>query len=171
MEGTLKQSEFAADIFHVLQGDASPEYMDSEKFYARTYITEGMRLLLISVMQRLTGKSGDPVIQLQTNFGGGKTHTLLAVYHLATRKISTDKLESIPTILDEAGVTSLPQARVAVIDGNKLSPNQPVERGALRFCTLWGDWAYQLWERKVMTWWQIATKQAPLQARKSWSNC
>ncbi|MBR6058788.1 MAG: ATP-binding protein [Victivallales bacterium] len=144
LEGTLKQSEFAADIFHVLQGDASSEYMDAEKFYARTYITEGMRLLLISVMQRLTGKAGDPVIQLQTNFGGGKTHTLLAVYHLATRKVSTDKLEGIPAILDEAGVTSLPQARVAVIDGNKLSPNQPVERGALRICTLWGDLAYQL---------------------------
>ena len=103
-----------------------------------------MRLLLISVVQRLTGKAGDPVIQLQTNFGGGKTHTLLAVYHLATRKVPTDRLEGIPAILDEAGVNSLPQARVAVIDGNKLSPNQPVERGALRICTLWGDLAYQL---------------------------
>lgn len=144
LEGKLKQSEFAADIFHVLQGDAAPEYMDAEKFYARTYITEGMRLLLISVMQRLTGKAGDPVIQLQTNFGGGKTHTLLAVYHLATRKVPIDRLEGIPKILDEAGVTSLPQAQIAVIDGNKLSPNQPAERGALRICTLWGDLAYQL---------------------------
>lgn len=144
LEGTLKQSEFAADIFHVLQGDASPEYQDAEKFYARTYITEGMRLLLISVAQRLTGKAGDPVIQLQTNFGGGKTHTLLAVYHLATRKVSTDKLAGIPSLLDEAGVTSLPQANVAVIDGNNLSPNQPVVRGSLAINTLWGQLAWQL---------------------------
>lgn len=144
LEGTLKQSEFAADIFHVLQGDASPEYQDAEKFYARTYITEGMRLLLISVAQRLNGKAGDPVIQLQTNFGGGKTHTLLAVYHLATRKVPTDRLAGIPTLLDEAGVTSLPQATVAVIDGNNLSPNQPVVRGALSINTIWGQLAYQL---------------------------
>ncbi|MBQ6473657.1 MAG: ATP-binding protein [Victivallales bacterium] len=144
LEGTLKQSEFAADIFHVLQGDASPEYMDAEKFYARTYITEGMRLLLISVAQRLTGKAGDPVIQLQTNFGGGKTHTLLAVYHLATHKVSTDRLAGIPSLLDEAGVTTLPQAKVAVIDGNNLSPNQPVVRGALTINTIWGQLAYQL---------------------------
>jgi predicted AAA+ superfamily ATPase len=52
-------------------------------FFQRTFITEGMRLLLDSVVKRLSGKGGDPVIQLQTAFGGGKTHTMLAVYHLA----------------------------------------------------------------------------------------
>ena len=144
LEGTLMQADFAADLFNVLQGNASPEYMDAEKFYARTYITEGMRLLLISVVQRLTGKAGDPVIQLQTNFGGGKTHTLLAVYHLATRKVSTDKLTGIPSLLDETGVTSLPQARVALFDGNGVSANQPLERGSLKIRTVWGNLAYQL---------------------------
>jgi hypothetical protein len=64
-------------------GTAEPEYQDAEKFFARTFITEGMRLLLQSVAERLCGRGGDPVIQLQTAFGGGKTHTLLAVYHLA----------------------------------------------------------------------------------------
>ena len=71
LEGTFQQSEFAADISQVVQGNASPEYQDAEKFFARTYITEGMRLLLISVARRLAGQAGDPVIQLQTNFGGG----------------------------------------------------------------------------------------------------
>lgn len=144
LEGTFKQSEFAADISQVAQGIAVPEYQDAEKFYARTYITEGMRLLLISVAQRLAGKAGDPVIQLQTNFGGGKTHTLLAVYHLASRKVSTDKLQGIPTLLDEAGITNLPTAKIAVIDGTNLSPNQPMERGALKIKTIWGQIAYQL---------------------------
>ena len=144
LEGTFKQSEFAADISQVAQGIATPEYQDAEKFYARTYITEGMRLLLISVAQRLAGKAGDPVIQLQTNFGGGKTHTLLAVYHLASRKVSTDKLPGIPSLLDEAGITHLPTARIAVIDGTNLSPNQPMERGALKIKTIWGQIAYQL---------------------------
>ena len=83
--GTFKQSEFAADITQVATGTAPEEYQDAEKFFSRTYITEGMRLLLISVAQRLSGNGGDPVIQLQTAFGGGKTHTMLAVYHLASR--------------------------------------------------------------------------------------
>ena len=144
LEGTFKQSEFAADISQVAQGTASPEYQDAEMFFARTYITEGMRLLLISVAQRLAGKAGDPVIQLQTNFGGGKTHTLLAVYHLAKSLVSTDKMQGIPPLLDEAGITSLPSARVAVIDGINLSPNQPMERGALKIKTIWGQLAYQL---------------------------
>ena len=72
LEGTFKQSEFAADISLVASGKAPAEYQDAEKFFARTFITEGMRLLLASVVQRLTGQGGDPVIQLQTAFGGGK---------------------------------------------------------------------------------------------------
>ena len=71
LEGSFKQSEFAADITQVHNGTATAEYQDAEKFFSRTYITEGMRLLLISVAQRLAGQGGDPVIQLQTAFGGG----------------------------------------------------------------------------------------------------
>ena len=77
LEGTFLQSEFAADITAVHTGKATPEYQDASAFFQRTFITEGMRLLLISVAQRLNGKGGDPVIQLQTAFGGGKTHTML----------------------------------------------------------------------------------------------
>lgn len=77
LEGSFKQSEFAADISRVAAGTASDEYQDAEKFFARTFITEGMRQLLVSVVQRLTGHGGDSVIQLQTAFGGGKTHTML----------------------------------------------------------------------------------------------
>lgn len=144
LEGTFQQSEFAADISQVVQGNASPEYQDAEKFFARTYITEGMRLLLISVARRLAGQAGDPVIQLQTNFGGGKTHSLLAVYHLAKRSVPADRLQGIPALLDEAGITTLPTANIAVIDGINLSPNQPSERGALKIRTIWGQIAYQL---------------------------
>lgn len=74
------------DISLVASGKAPEEYQDAEKFFARTFITEGMRLLLTSVVQRLSGQGGDPVIQLQTAFGGGKTHTMLTVFHLASRK-------------------------------------------------------------------------------------
>ena len=144
LEGTFKQSEFAADITQVANGTAPAEYQDAEMFFSRTYITEGMRLLLISVAQRLAGLGGDPVIQLQTAFGGGKTHTLLAVYHLSSRKVSTEKLMGIPPVLDEAGIQSLPSAQVAVIDGIKLSPSQPRKYGNITANTLWGELAWQL---------------------------
>ena len=144
LEGTFKQSEFAADISQVASRTATDEYQDPEKFFSRTFITEGMRLLLISVAQRLAGQGGDPVIQLQTAFGGGKTHTMLAVFHIANRKVSTDKLAGIPTILDEAGISQLPHAKVAVLDGIKLSPSQPLDHDGLTVNTLWGELAQQL---------------------------
>ncbi len=144
LEGSFKQSEFAADISQVASGSAPPEYQDAAKFFSRTFITEGMRLLLISVAQRLAGLGGDPVIQLQTAFGGGKTHTMLAVMHLALRQASTDKLEGIPPILDEAGIHDMPSAKVAVIDGIQLSPSQPQKHGAITANTLWGELAWQL---------------------------
>lgn len=144
LEGTFKQSEFAADISQVASGAATEEYQDAEKFFSRTFITEGMRLLLMSVAQRLAGQGGDPVIQLQTAFGGGKTHTMLAVLHLASRQVSTDKLEGIPPLLDEAGIHDLPSAKVAVIDGIKLSPSQPQQHGSVAANTLWGELAWQL---------------------------
>ena len=144
LEGTFKQSEFAADISQVASGTATPEYQDAAMFFSRTFITEGMRLLLISVAQRLAGVGGDPVIQLQTAFGGGKTHTMLAVFHIASRKVAADKLLGIPPILDQAGIQELPFANVAVIDGIKISPSQPSKRGKLSINTLWGDLAYQL---------------------------
>ena len=144
LEGAFKQSEFAADISQAASGAAPAEYQDAEMFFHRTFITEGMRLLLISVARRLTGAGGDPVIQLQTAFGGGKTHTMLAVMHLAQRKTSTDRLRGIPPILDEAGVHDLPAARVAVLDGIKLSPSNPQKHGPIEAKTLWGELAWQL---------------------------
>ncbi len=144
LEGTFQQSEFAADISAVKNGKASREYQDATAFYERTFITEGMRLLLLSVAKRLNGQGGDPVIQLQTAFGGGKTHTMLAVYHLATRTAPLRDLAGVPAILDEAGLLDVPKARVAVIDGTQFSPGQPWKHGDQRIHTLWGELAWQL---------------------------
>ena len=71
LKGTFQQSEFAADLTAVWTGRATPEYGDAKAFYERTFITEGMGKLLTQVAQRLNGKGGEPVIQLQTSFGGG----------------------------------------------------------------------------------------------------
>jgi len=110
LKGTFQQSEFAADISQVQQGKTPPEYQDARQFFARTFITEGMALLLDKVIRRLAGLGGDPVIQLQTAFGGGKTHTLIAVRHLAQAEHATAELAGVPTLLDTVGVTALPRA-------------------------------------------------------------
>src|SRR5262249_39051925 len=87
---------------------------------------------------------GEPVIQLQTAFGGGKTHTMLAVYHLATRKGPLSDLAGIPALIDRAGLMDVPRSRVAVLDGHALAPGQPSKHGKHVVNTLWGELAWQL---------------------------
>lgn len=144
LEGTFKQSEFAADLTAVRIGQASPEYQEAPAFFERTFITEGMELLLGQVIERLSGKGGEPVIQLQTAFGGGKTHTMLAVYHLATRKAQLTELSGIPSLMDKIGALEIPRANVAVLDGNNHAPAQPWMKGTRAIRTLWGELAWQL---------------------------
>lgn len=144
LNGTFQQSEFAADLTAVRTGKATPEYGDAKAFYERTYITEGMGRLLTQVSQRLNAKGGEPVIQLQTAFGGGKTHTLLAVYHLASRKCPLGDLVGIPALLDRAGLMDVPQAQIAVLDGTAHAPGQPWKQGRQTIHTLWGEMAWQL---------------------------
>jgi predicted AAA+ superfamily ATPase len=144
LKGTFLQSEFAADITAVHTGKATKEYQDAPSFFERTYITEGMRLLLTQVAQRLAGKGGEPVIQLQTAFGGGKTHTMLAVLHLATRNCSLSDLPGIPSLVERAGLMDVPKANVAVLDGTAHAPGQPWKQGKITIRTLWGELAWQL---------------------------
>lgn len=148
LKGTFQQAEFAADISAVHNGKATTEYQDAAAFFERTYITEGMRLLLTQVAQRLSGQGGEPVIQLQTAFGGGKTHTMLAVFHLARQGLTSD--DGNPSAVGLALASILPTAislhssRVAVIDGTARGPGQPWKRGRTLINTLWGELAWQL---------------------------
>lgn len=142
LEGTFQESEFAADLTKVVRGIAIPEYQDAEQFFARTYLTEGMRLLLSSVLRRLNGKGGDPVVQLQTAFGGGKTHSLMAIWHLCSGKVF--KNQDITALLDAAGLSEPVPARMVVLDGNALAPSQPVKHEGCEANTLWGELAWQL---------------------------
>ncbi|GER93796.1 DUF499 domain-containing protein [hot springs metagenome] len=83
LEGRLTMDVFAADLYEVSQGRGPDEYRDADIFFRKTYLTEGLKNLLNIVEKRLNGKGGDPVIQIQTPFGGGKTHALIAMYHKA----------------------------------------------------------------------------------------
>lgn len=144
LEGTFLQSEFAADITAVRDGKAMPEYQDAARFFERTFITEGMRLLLVQVAQRINGRGGEPVIQLQTAFGGGKTHTMLAVFHLTTRNCALSDLAGVPALVEQAGLMDVPKARVAVLDGTAHAPGQPWKHGKQTIRTLWGELGWQL---------------------------
>ena len=83
LEGRLTMDVFAADLWEVFNNRGPDEYKDAETFFKKTFMTKGLNNLLKEVQKRLKGKGGDAVIQLQTPFGGGKTHALIALYHKA----------------------------------------------------------------------------------------
>ena len=147
--GRYQQAEFAADLGQVHQGEGSEEYRDPVEFFRRTFLTESLKRLLAGGIQRLAGKGGDPVVQLQTNFGGGKTHSILALYHLFSG-ISARELAGMEEVLAEAGVEVPPEVRRMVLVGTRISPGNPVTKEdgtAVR--TLWGELAWQLGGRKA----------------------
>ena len=145
--GRYTQAEFAADLAQVLSGNAELEYQDPVEFFERTYLTEGMTQLLTASVERLTGRGGEPVVQLKTAFGGGKTHTMLALYHLVAGKQTAETLQGVPEILKAARADGLPQASVAVLVGTALDPSKPHKTKRVRgksICTLWGEMAAQI---------------------------
>ncbi len=83
LEGKLTMDVFAADLWEVFRGRAQEEYQDPAVFFRKTYITAGLKNLLNIAEKRLKGRGGDPIIQIHTPFGGGKTHSLIALYHKA----------------------------------------------------------------------------------------
>lgn len=125
--GRYQQAEFAADLGQVHRGGGSNEYRDPVQLYRRTHITEGLHRLLVNALRRLAGEGGNPVVELQTNFGGGKTHSMLALYHLFSADRASD-LVGIEPVLAEAAVEQVPRARIAVLVGTALSPGQTHEK-------------------------------------------
>lgn len=148
-QGRYKNAEFAADLAQVARGEGAYEYRDPVEFFARTYITEGMAGLLEQSLRRICGKDGEPVIQLKTAFGGGKTHSMLALYHMLRGRVSLDKIPNVKPILQRAGVATLPKANVAVLVGTALDPTKskrPNNMPGITINTLWGEMAAQLAE-------------------------
>lgn len=142
--GTYQQAEFAADLNQVHQGLGSDEYRHPRAFFERTFLTEGLRQLLTNALLRLTKGGGDPVVKLETNFGGGKTHSMLALYHLCSGAQPTD-LPGIEPVLQGARVTTLPPVQRVVLVGTALSPaRQQHKPDGTVVHTLWGELAWQL---------------------------
>ncbi|MDR2713099.1 MAG: DUF499 domain-containing protein [Clostridiales bacterium] len=146
-QGRYKNAEFAADLAQVARGEGAYEYRDPVEFFARTFVTEGMTGLLEQSLRRVCGKDGEPVIQLKTAFGGGKTHSMLALYHMMRGNVSLDKISNIKPVLEQAGVTALPKANVAVLVGTAIDPTKarrPNHMPGITIHTLWGEMTAQL---------------------------
>jgi len=147
--GQYQQAEFAADLWQVHIGEGTDEYRNPIEFFRRTYLTESLKQLLVGSVKRISGKGGDPVVQLQTNFGGGKTHSMLALYHLFSGTRLGD-LAGADGVLQEAGTAKLPGVKRVVLVGNKISPGNPVKKSdGTVVRTLWGELAWQLGGRKA----------------------
>lgn len=142
--GEFQQAEFAADLAKVHSGSAPAEYRDPRQFFSRTYLTEGLSTLLVGAAKRLTGSGGDPVVELQTNFGGGKTHSMLALYHMAGPTPVQD-LSGLDQLLDQHGLTVPKGINRAVLVGTSRGPQDVLNAdGGRRIRTTWGELAWQL---------------------------
>lgn len=136
---SFNPNEFAIHLEQVVSGSAPEDYRDPVQFFARTSFTRALREHAGMVLRRLAGETANtsPVMTLVTQFGGGKTHTLTALYHLATAGKKVGELDGVAGLLKEAGLSETPQAKVAVFVGNAWDPREGVE-------TPWIDLARQL---------------------------
>jgi predicted AAA+ superfamily ATPase len=142
-EGNLRGAEFAADLYYVSLGSASAEYLDPVEFFRRTYLTEGLRDLLSWTARRVSGdRNAPPVVNLQTNFGGGKTHSMLALWHLMSGTPLTSYPDELQRLL--SGVALPPTRRVALV-GNHIQAGKGADKpDGTHVNTLWGELAWQL---------------------------
>lgn len=142
--GRYQQAEFAADLWQVYQNEGSDEYKHPTEFFRRTFITEGLKGLLKSCLGRLSGSGGDPVVELQTNFGGGKTHSMLALWHLLSGTKASE-LPGVEELVKEFNLVIPAGVKRAVFVGTKVSPGQPHKKpDGTVVRTMWGEIAWQL---------------------------
>ncbi len=135
--------DFAADLYSIMEGKASVEYMDPEIFFRRTHLTKGLENVVKDVILVLSGKTEKGrVIHIQTPMGGGKTHTLVYLYHLFKSGRKFSHYPEIKRILGTTGLESMPDVNMAVFVGT--APN------VLSGRTPWGEIAYQLGEYELM---------------------
>ena len=142
-QGRLTESDFAADLAQVVRGDAPEEYRDPVRFFANTHPTRGLKNLLWNVCRRLSGAGGEAasIFRLDTNYGGGKTHALIALNHAAGGMPGVSNAEEFI----EAGLLPKAPVRVAAFDGENADPANGRSLGnGLRAFTPWGEIAYAL---------------------------
>ncbi len=144
-DGRIDESLFAASLEGAVRGTAPDEYSKADIFFRKTYLTEGLRSLLTKLLQHVAGTtSANPVATLQTSFGGGKTHTELAIYHLLEHPDESLQVEQVRELVEAAGLSRPPTCRVIVMSGVDINPLGRKTGEGLHIRTLWGEMAYQL---------------------------
>ncbi len=140
---SFNPDEFAIALEQVVAGTAPDDYKKPDQFFMRTCFTRALRDHAGMVLRRLSGKTDNtaPVLTLITQFGGGKTHTLATLYHLATSGAAASKYSGVPELMRETGISEVPKARVAVFVGNAWDPREGRENP-------WIDMAQQLAGKK-----------------------
>ena len=136
---SFSPDEFAIALEQVIADTAPVDYREPAQFFSRTCFTRALKEHVGMVLRRLSGKTENtaPVLTLITQFGGGKTHTLTSLYHLAKAGVGASELPGVADLLKEAGITEVPSARVGVFAGNAWDPAEGRE-------TPWIDLARQL---------------------------
>jgi predicted AAA+ superfamily ATPase len=145
--GNFSASEFAADLYFVSRGEGSREYVDPVEFFRRTYLTEGLKDLLSRATRRTGGDvNASPVVNLQTNFGGGKTHSMLALWHLLSGGQLSEYPQEMQELLAGHDVGGLGQitARAALVGNHIAAGKGSVKPDGTHVRTLWGELAWQL---------------------------
>ena len=143
LEGTITEADFAADLAQVITGEGNAEYLDPSRFFANTYPTRGLKNLLENVCQRLSGSGGEvaSIFRLDTSYGGGKTHGLIALCHAARG------MDGVADIAEFVDPDILPRShvRVAAFDGENADPanGRKMKEGLLAY-TPWGEIAFAL---------------------------
>jgi predicted AAA+ superfamily ATPase len=136
---SFNPDEFAIALEQVVTGNAPPDYRDPKQFFDRTVFTRALNEHLGLVLRRLAGQTQNtaPVLSLITQFGGGKTHTLTALYHLIEHSDASSRHTDVQRLLSSAGLSKIPNSRVGVFVGNAWDPAEGRE-------TPWIDLARQL---------------------------
>lgn len=143
--GELPESVFAIDLGAVINGNAPSVYQNPVDFFDKTHVTQVLESLLQTVIENVGGQpTGNRIQRLQTGFGGGKTHILLAIYHLLNSSDQVENIDKIRPIIEASNLDSVPEAEVAVIVGTDLDTSGGRTVDDLHIRTPWGELAYQL---------------------------
>lgn len=143
LQGDLREQQFAASLTRVLRGTADDVYSDASTYFSNTFPTSGLKSLLTECLGRLTGINPNtaPVVRLETSFGGGKTHNLIALYHLARSGVSP---KLVADFVSADLIPPDPIRNVAGVVGPDMDVADGIDHGDIRTFTLWGELAYQL---------------------------
>ena len=144
----LDASEFAVHLDQVREGRAPADYQKPERFFERTYLTKNLASLASEVIRRLSGERTETnaIFNLATQFGGGKTHALTLLYHLAKHGPAANNWVGVPQLLSRAGMANVPKAATAVFVGTEfdsITGRGGADGTPLRK-TPWGEIAWQL---------------------------